>query len=74
MPRRSGQEVSRHDIAFVLKAPRLMSMWKGQSHLAFGIGGQLRTVVDWFKLFEQDESPVAIWEQVVDPDRPDVPL
>ena len=52
-----------------------MSMWKGQSHLvAFGIGGQLRTVVDWFKLLKQDESPVAIREQVVDPDRPDVPL
>ena len=43
-----GCEVSRHDIAFMRGKPRLMSLWEGELHLVFGIGGHLRTVVDWF--------------------------
>ena len=55
-------------------APRLMALWEGESHLAFEVGGQLRAVVDWYLLQKRDESAVSNWEQVADPDRPDVPL
>jgi hypothetical protein len=43
---RRGREVSRHDVAFVRGKPRLMALWEGEQHLVFGIGGQLRTVID----------------------------
>ena len=72
--KRYGREVSRYDIAFVRGAPLLMALWEGESHLAFGIGGQLRTVVDWYLLQKRDESAVSNREQIADPDRPDVPL
>ena len=42
-----GRKVSRHDVAFVRGKPRFMALWKGESHLVFGIGGHLRTVIDW---------------------------
>ena len=69
-----GREVSRHDVAFVRGKPRLMALWKGESHLVFGIGGHLRTVIDWYEARRHDEASVAQWEPVADPARPDVPL
>ena len=51
--------VSRHDIAFVPGASRLMSLWKGESHLVFGIGGHLRTVVDWYLVRGRSETAVG---------------
>ena len=69
-----GSEVSRHDIAFVRGAPRLMSLWKGELHLVFGIGGHLRTVVDLHRVWKCNETTVSGWLQVSDPARPDVPL
>jgi hypothetical protein len=70
-----GSEVSRHDIAFVRGAPRLMSLWEGESHLVFGIGGHLRTVVDWYyRVWKCNETTVSGRLQVSDPARPDVPL
>ena len=68
------REVSRHDVAFMRGKPRLMALWEGEQHLVFGIGGHLRTVVDWYKARKRDEALVAQWEPVVDPARPDVPL
>ncbi len=53
-----GSEVSRHEIAFVRGAPRLMSLWEGESHLVFGIGGHLRTVVDWYRVWKCNETTV----------------
>ena len=44
-----GREVSRHDAAFMRGKPRLMALWEGESHLVFGIGGHLRTVIDWYE-------------------------
>jgi hypothetical protein len=67
-------EVSRHDIAFVPGASRLMSLWKGESHLVFGIGGHLRTVVDLYLVRGRSETAVSGWLPVSDPARPDVPL
>ena len=68
------REVSRHDIAFMRGKLRLMSLWEGESHLVFGIGGHLRTVVDWYEVRKRDEAAVAHWELVSDPAHPDVPL
>ena len=51
-----------------------MALWKGESNLAFGIRGQLRSFVDWYFLQKRDESAVLNGEQVADPDGPDVPL
>jgi hypothetical protein len=68
------REVSRHDVAFIRGKPRLMAMWEGEQHLVFGIGGHLRTVVDWFEARNRDEASVSQWEPVADPARPDVPL
>ena len=56
--KRFGREVSRHDIAFIRGKPRLMSLWEGESHLAFSIGGHLRTVVDWYVVRKRDEAAV----------------
>ena len=67
-------EVSRHDIAFVHGAPRFMCLWEGESHLVFGIGGHMRTVVDWHLVPNRNETAVSGWLQVSDPARPDVPL
>ena len=69
-----GPLVSRHDIAFMPSDSRLMSMWKGKSHLVFGIGGHLRTVVDWYLVRHRDEAAVSGWLPVSDPARPAVPL
>jgi hypothetical protein len=71
---RRGREVSRHDVAFMRGKPRLMALWEGESHLVFGIGGHLRTVIDWYEARKRDEASVAQWEPVADPARPDVPL
>ena len=68
------REVSRHDVAFMRGKPRLMALWEGEQHLVFGIGGHLRTVVDWYEARKRDEALVAQWEPVADPARPDVPL
>ena len=68
------REVSRHDVAFIRGKPRLMAMWEGEQHLVFGIGGHLRTVIDWYEARQRDEASVAQWEPVTDPARPDVPL
>jgi hypothetical protein len=68
------REVSRHDVAFISGKPRLMAMWEGEQHLVFGIGGHLRTVIDWFEARKRDEASVSQWEPVADPARPDVPL
>ncbi len=51
-----------------------MSLHKGESWLAFGIGGYLRTVVDWYLVRHRDEAAVSGWSPVSDPARPDVPL
>ena len=72
--RKYGVEVSRHDIAFVRDASRLMCLWEGESHLVFGIGGHLRTVVDWYLVRGRNAAAVAGWLPVSDPARPDVPL
>ena len=69
-----GREVSRHDVAFMRGKPRLMALWEGESHLVLGIGGHLRTVIDWYEARKRDEASVAQWEPVADPARPDVPL
>ena len=53
---------------------RLMCLWCGESHLAFGIGGHFRTVVDWYLVRRRDEAAVSGWLPVSDPARPDVPL
>ncbi len=68
------REVSRHDVAFIRGEPRLMALWEGEQHLVFGIGGHLRTVIDWFEARKRDEASVSQWEPVADPARPDVPL
>ena len=72
--RKYGALVSRHDIAFMPSDSRLMSLWEGESHLAFSIGGHLRTVVDWYLVRHRDEAAVSGWLPVSDPARPDVPL
>ena len=69
-----GSEVSSHDIAFVRGAPRLVSLWEGELHVVFGIGGHLRTVVDWYRVRKCNETAVSEWLQVSDSARPDVPL
>ena len=46
--RKYGALVSRHDIAFMPGVSGLMCLWEGESHLAFGIGGHLQTVVNWY--------------------------
>ena len=51
-----------------------MSLHKGESWLAFGMGGYLRTVVDWYLVRHRDEAAVSGWLPVSDPTRPDVPL
>ena len=71
---RRGREVSRHDVVFVRGKPRLMALWEGEQHLVFGIGGHLRTVIDWYVERKRDEASVAQWEPVADLARPDVPL
>ena len=70
----SKMEVSRHHIAFVRGTPRLMCLWEGESHLVFGIGGHLQTVVDWYLVRKRNETAVSGWLPVSDPERPDVPL
>jgi hypothetical protein len=40
----------------------------------FGIGGHLRTVVDWYLVRGRSETAVSGWLPVSDPARPDVPL
>ena len=69
-----GREVARHDVAFMRGKPRLVALWEGESHLVFGIGGHLHTVIDWYEARKRDEALVAQWEPVADPARPDVPL
>ena len=69
-----GREVSRHDVAFMRGKPRLMALWEGESNLIFGIGGHLRTVIDWYEARKRDKTSVAQWEPMADPARPDVPL
>ena len=71
--KKSG-EVSRYDIAFIENEKRLMTLHKGESWLAFGIGGHLRTVVDWYLVRQRNEAAVSGWLPVSDPASPDVPL
>ena len=56
-----GVEVSRHGIVFVRGAPQLMCLWEGESQLVFGIGGHLRTVVDWYLVRGRNETAVSGW-------------
>ena len=69
-----GVEVSRHGIAFVRGAPRLVCLWERESHLLFGIGGHLRTVVDWYLVRYRNKAAVSGWLPVSGQARPDVPL
>ena len=71
---KKGALVSRHKIAFIQNEQRLMTLHKGESWLAFGIGGHLRTVVDWYLVRQRDEAAVSGWLPVSDPACPDVPL
>jgi hypothetical protein len=64
--RKKSALVSRHDIAFIENEKRLMTLHKGESWLAFGIGGHLRTVVDWYLVRQRDEAAVSGWLPVVD--------
>jgi len=71
------RRVYRFDLAFQPRTDRLQALndlGLGDSILVVPIGGQLRTVVDWWTARATSASAVEEWEPVVDPDTPDVPL
>ena len=77
MSGRRNRVVYRFDLAFQPRTDRLLALNNlglGDPILVVPIGGQLRTVVDWWTARSNSTNAVEDWEPVVDPDTPDVPL